>query len=189
MFRPGSGSGRRAWGGARAPERAEQGVSGPQTHSEERPFQCEACRALFRTPFSLQRHLLTHNSKSARAAGLPPAFALAFLSLLRSPSKEDRVRTHFIACRAPHPPYFKFVHKEAFPVLGKVALKFVLKMDILVLSPCNDRHPRVLGMFSVSVRAAVMGVPSPQTRWHADRGFPQLLPDAWLGKPPLWSSE
>lgn len=74
MFRPGSGSGRRAWGGARAPERAERGVSGPQTHSEERPFQCEACRALFRTPFSLQRHLLTHNSKSARAAGLPPAF-------------------------------------------------------------------------------------------------------------------
>lgn len=74
-------------------------------------------------------------------------------------------------------------------MFGKVALKFVLKMDILVLSPCNDRHPRVLGMFSVSVRAAVMGVPSPQTRWHADRGFPQLLPDAWLGKPPLWSSE
>lgn len=35
-----------------------------QTHSEERPFQCEECKALFRTPFSLQRHLLIHNSKS-----------------------------------------------------------------------------------------------------------------------------
>lgn len=35
----------------------------PQTHSEERPFQCEECKALFRTPFSLQRHLLIHNSK------------------------------------------------------------------------------------------------------------------------------
>lgn len=34
-----------------------------QTHSEERPFQCEECKALFRTPFSLQRHLLIHNSK------------------------------------------------------------------------------------------------------------------------------
>lgn len=37
--------------------------SPPQTHSEERPFQCEECKALFRTPFSLQRHLLIHNSK------------------------------------------------------------------------------------------------------------------------------
>lgn len=36
-----------------------------QTHSEERPFQCEECKALFRTPFSLQRHLLIHNSKCA----------------------------------------------------------------------------------------------------------------------------
>ncbi|KAJ6668843.1 hypothetical protein lerEdw1_012329 [Lerista edwardsae] len=36
----------------------------PQTHSEERPFQCEECKALFRTPFSLQRHLLIHNSNS-----------------------------------------------------------------------------------------------------------------------------
>lgn len=35
----------------------------PQTHSEERPFQCEECKALFRTPFSLQRHLLIHNSE------------------------------------------------------------------------------------------------------------------------------
>uniref|UniRef100_A0A8C5F009 Zinc finger protein n=1 Tax=Gopherus evgoodei TaxID=1825980 RepID=A0A8C5F009_9SAUR len=35
-----------------------------KTHSEERPFQCEECKALFRTPFSLQRHLLIHNSKS-----------------------------------------------------------------------------------------------------------------------------
>lgn len=35
-----------------------------QTHSEERPFQCDECKALFRTPFSLQRHLLIHNSKS-----------------------------------------------------------------------------------------------------------------------------
>ncbi|XP_029684518.1 PR domain zinc finger protein 5 isoform X1 [Takifugu rubripes] len=34
-----------------------------QTHSEERPFQCEECKALFRTPFSLQRHLLIHNSE------------------------------------------------------------------------------------------------------------------------------
>uniref|UniRef100_A0A8C6MA47 Zinc finger protein n=1 Tax=Nothobranchius furzeri TaxID=105023 RepID=A0A8C6MA47_NOTFU len=34
-----------------------------KTHSEERPFQCEECKALFRTPFSLQRHLLIHNSK------------------------------------------------------------------------------------------------------------------------------
>ncbi|NXC35365.1 PRDM5 protein, partial [Campylorhamphus procurvoides] len=34
-----------------------------ETHSEERPFQCEECKALFRTPFSLQRHLLIHNSK------------------------------------------------------------------------------------------------------------------------------
>lgn len=34
-----------------------------QTHSEERPFQCEECKALFRTPFSLQRHLLIHTSK------------------------------------------------------------------------------------------------------------------------------
>ncbi|XP_051900607.1 PR domain zinc finger protein 5 isoform X2 [Pristis pectinata] len=33
------------------------------THSEERPFQCEECKALFRTPFSLQRHLLIHNSE------------------------------------------------------------------------------------------------------------------------------
>ncbi|XP_010022992.1 PREDICTED: PR domain zinc finger protein 5-like, partial [Nestor notabilis] len=32
-----------------------------KTHSEERPFQCEECKALFRTPFSLQRHLLIHN--------------------------------------------------------------------------------------------------------------------------------
>lgn len=36
-----------------------------QTHSEERPFQCEECKALFRTPFSLHRHLLIHNSESA----------------------------------------------------------------------------------------------------------------------------
>uniref|UniRef100_A0A8C8ZP37 Zinc finger protein n=1 Tax=Prolemur simus TaxID=1328070 RepID=A0A8C8ZP37_PROSS len=28
-----------------------------KTHSEDRPFQCEECKALFRTPFSLQRHL------------------------------------------------------------------------------------------------------------------------------------
>ncbi|XP_042698316.1 PR domain zinc finger protein 5 isoform X5 [Chrysemys picta bellii] len=34
-----------------------------ETHSEERPFQCEECKALFRTPFSLQRHLLIHNSE------------------------------------------------------------------------------------------------------------------------------
>ncbi|KAK7819463.1 hypothetical protein U0070_015997, partial [Myodes glareolus] len=34
-----------------------------QTHSEERPFQCDECKALFRTPFSLQRHLLIHNSE------------------------------------------------------------------------------------------------------------------------------
>ncbi|XP_066488723.1 PR domain zinc finger protein 5 isoform X2 [Tiliqua scincoides] len=34
-----------------------------KTHSEERPFQCEECKALFRTPFSLQRHLLIHNSE------------------------------------------------------------------------------------------------------------------------------
>ncbi|XP_043552540.1 PR domain zinc finger protein 5 isoform X1 [Chiloscyllium plagiosum] len=33
------------------------------THSEERPFQCDECKALFRTPFSLQRHLLIHNSE------------------------------------------------------------------------------------------------------------------------------
>lgn len=37
-----------------------------QTHSEERPFQCEECKALFRTPFSLQRHLLIHTSKCVR---------------------------------------------------------------------------------------------------------------------------
>ncbi|NWX53090.1 PRDM5 protein, partial [Steatornis caripensis] len=35
----------------------------PPTHSEARPFQCEECKALFRTPFSLQRHLLIHNSE------------------------------------------------------------------------------------------------------------------------------
>ncbi|VTJ81851.1 Hypothetical predicted protein [Marmota monax] len=33
------------------------------THSQERPFQCEECKALFRTPFSLQRHLLIHTSE------------------------------------------------------------------------------------------------------------------------------
>ncbi|XP_012498489.1 PREDICTED: zinc finger protein 728-like [Propithecus coquereli] len=27
-----------------------------KTHSEDRPFQCEECKALFRNPFSLQRH-------------------------------------------------------------------------------------------------------------------------------------
>lgn len=42
-----------------------------QTHSEERPFQCEECKALFRTPFSLQRHLLIHNSKCARVSTFP----------------------------------------------------------------------------------------------------------------------
>uniref|UniRef100_F6SIP3 C2H2-type domain-containing protein n=1 Tax=Equus caballus TaxID=9796 RepID=F6SIP3_HORSE len=35
-----------------------------KTHSEERPFHSsEECKALFRTPFSLQRHLLVHNSE------------------------------------------------------------------------------------------------------------------------------
>ncbi|KAM9028344.1 PR domain zinc finger protein 5 isoform 10-T10 [Ara ararauna] len=37
-----------------------------ETHSEERPFQCEECKALFRTPFSLQRHLLIHNNSHRR---------------------------------------------------------------------------------------------------------------------------
>lgn len=42
---------------------ADAALPSLQTHSEERPFQCEECKALFRTPFSLQRHLLIHNSK------------------------------------------------------------------------------------------------------------------------------
>lgn len=51
-----------------------------QTHSEERPFQCEECKALFRTPFSLHRHLLIHNSKCVRRAG--PRDDLALVSPL-----------------------------------------------------------------------------------------------------------
>uniref|UniRef100_A0A9L0J1Q2 Zinc finger protein n=1 Tax=Equus asinus TaxID=9793 RepID=A0A9L0J1Q2_EQUAS len=35
-----------------------------KTHSEERPFHSsDECKALFQTPFSLQRHLLVHNSE------------------------------------------------------------------------------------------------------------------------------
>lgn len=48
---------------AAAGKHADAALLSLQTHSEERPFQCEECKALFRTPFSLQRHLLIHNSK------------------------------------------------------------------------------------------------------------------------------
>lgn len=106
--------------GAGPRDALSRGVSGPQTHSEERPFQCEACRALFRTPFSLQRHLLTHNSKSgagggasrsAWAAGVRAAheqagdgavirLPLAFLHPCSSSHREmDLFTRHFIACR------------------------------------------------------------------------------------------
>ncbi|KAG8512612.1 LOW QUALITY PROTEIN: PR domain zinc finger protein 5, partial [Galemys pyrenaicus] len=44
-------------------EKALHSWAMPSTHSEERPFQCEECKALFRTPFSLQRHMLIHNSE------------------------------------------------------------------------------------------------------------------------------
>lgn len=64
-------------------------VSPPQTHSEERPFQCEECKALFRTPFSLHRHLLIHNSKSARWQG-PGRGDLALLLLLPAPPPHGR---------------------------------------------------------------------------------------------------
>uniref|UniRef100_A0A2K6Q2H5 Zinc finger protein n=1 Tax=Rhinopithecus roxellana TaxID=61622 RepID=A0A2K6Q2H5_RHIRO len=62
-----------------------------KTHSEERPFQCEECKALFRTPFSLQRHLLIHNTHTGEKEKICPYCGQKFAS---SGTLRVHIRSH-----------------------------------------------------------------------------------------------